>query len=170
VIHAALGRSVPIELTRDRRVTWRVRRLSAVSVVALGLTWALASASLHAPSAVGVVLAAGWVLMSAVLLWSLVTPGARYLLIVPASLVMVGLLAVCVAWLPAAPIAATGWLLMTGGVALGAVLGLLFWYRIAPVAAALDDPYARGRWALIGVHIGLLTVGWALAATALLPA
>jgi hypothetical protein len=170
VIHAALGRSVPIELTRDRRVTWRVRRLTAVSVVALGLIWGLASATLHAPSAIGVVLAAGWILMPAVLLLSLVTPGARYLLIVPASLVVVGLLAVCVGWLPAAPLAATGWLLMTAGIALGAVLGLLFWYRIAPVAPALDDPYAAGRWALIGLHIALVTVGWAFAATALLPA
>lgn len=170
MIHAALGRSVPIELTSDRRVTLRVRRLAAISVVALGLIWGLASATLDAPSAIGFVLALGWILMPAVLLWSLVTPGARYLLIVPASLTVVGLLAICVGWLPTAPIAASGWVLMTAGVALGAVLGLLFWYRIAPVAMALDDPYARGRWALIGVHVGFITVGWALAATALLPA
>jgi len=170
LIHEALGRSVPIELTSDRRVTWRVRRLAAISIVALGLIWGLASATLDAPSAIGVVLALGWILMPAVLLWSLVTPGARYLLIAPASLVLVGLLAICVRWLPTAPIAATGWVLMTAGVALGAVLGLLFWYRIAPVATPLDNPYARGRWALIGVHVALVTVGWALAATALLPA
>jgi hypothetical protein len=170
VIHEALGRSVPIELTSDRRVTGRVRRLAAISVVALGLIWGLASATLHAPSAIGVVLALGWILMPAVLLWSLVAPGARYLLIAPASLQLVGLLAICVGWLPTAPIAAAGWVLMTAGVALGAVLGLLFWYRIAPVAPALDDPSARGRWALIGVHVGLVMVGWALAATALLPA
>jgi hypothetical protein len=170
MIHEALGRSVPIELTSDRRVTRRVRRLAAISIVALGLIWGLASATLHAPSAIGVVLALGWILMPAVLLWSLVAPGARYLLIAPASLQVVGLLAICVGWLPTAPIAAAGWVLMTAGVALGAVLGLLFWYRIAPVATAFDDPYAGGRWALIGVHIGLVTVGWAFAATALLPA
>jgi hypothetical protein len=170
LIHEALGRSVPIELTSDRRVTLRVRRLAATSIVALGLIWGLASATLDAPSAIGVILALGWLLMPAVLLWSLVTPGARYLLIAPASLVLIGLLVICIGWLPRSPIAAAGWVLMTAGVALGAVFGLWFWYRITPVPAALSEPYAPGRWALIVVHVALITVGWALAAAALLPA
>ncbi|HEY5484664.1 MAG TPA: hypothetical protein VIK31_12815 [Propionibacteriaceae bacterium] len=170
MIHEALGRSLPIELTSDRRVTLRVRRLAAISIVALGLVWGLASATLEAPWVIGVILALGWLLMPAVLLWSLVAPGARYLLLAPASLVLVGLLAICIGWLPTSPIAAAGWVLLTAGVALGGVLGLWFWFRIAPVPTALNEPDAHGRWTLIGVHVALITVGWALAATALLPA
>jgi hypothetical protein len=170
LIHEALGRSVPIELTSDRRVTLRVRRLAAISIVALGLTWGLASATLETPSVIGVILALGWLLMPAVLLWSLIAPGARYLLMAPASLVLVGLLAICIGWLPRSPIAAAGWVLLTAGVALGAVLGVWFWFRIAPVPAKLNEPYAPGRWTLIGVHVALVTVGWTLAASALLPA
>ncbi len=167
MIHEALGRPTPIELTGDRRVKRRVVRLAATSIVALGLIWGLATATLEVPAEIGAILALGWFLMPAVLLWSLAAPGARYLLIVPASLVTVGLLAICIGWLPSPPIAAAGWVLITAGVALGGVLGLWFWYRIAPVPSALDDPYAPGRWALIGVHVGLIVVGWALAATAL---
>jgi hypothetical protein len=37
-----------------------------------------------------------------------------------------------------------------------------------PVPAALDDPLAPGRWALIAVHVVLVVIGWSLAATALL--
>ena len=166
MIHEALGRPIPIELTGDRRVKRRVVRLAATSIVALGLIWGLANATLEVPAAIRAILALGWFLMPATLLWSLVAPGARYLLIAPASLVTVGLLAICIGWLPGSPIAAAGWVLITAGVALGALLGLWFWYRIAPVPAALDDPYAPGRWALIGVHVGLIVVGWALAATA----
>lgn len=142
-------------------------RLAATSIVALGLIWGLATATLDVPAAIGAVLALGWFLMPAVLLWSLAAAGARYVLAVPATLVTVGLLAICLGWLPGSPIAAAGWVLITAGVALGALLGLWFWYRVAPVPTALDDPYARGRWALIGVHVGLIVVGWALAATAL---
>ncbi|MCJ7709607.1 MAG: hypothetical protein MUQ32_02145, partial [Chloroflexi bacterium] len=61
-----------------------------------------------------------------------------------------------------------GWLLMTIGVGLGGVLGLWLWFRLMPVPAALDDPLAPGRWALIGVHVALVVIGLALAATALL--
>ena len=170
MIHEALGRPIPIELTGDPRVRRRVLRLAATSIVALGLIWGLATATLDVPATIRAILALGWLLMPAVLLRSLVAPGARYLLVAPASLVTVGLLAICVGWLPSAPMAAAGWVLITAGVALGALLGLWFWYRIAPVPAALDDPYARGRWVLIGVHVGLIAVGWALAATALSPA
>jgi len=166
VIHEALGRPVPIELTSDRRIRPRVLRLAAVSVVALGLVWGLASATLEAPPAITAVLALGWILMPTVLLSSLVVPQARYLLVVPASLVAIGLLAICVGWLPGSPIEATGWLLMTAGVSLGGVLGLWFWFRVAPVPAALDDPYAAGRWALIAIHVTLIVVGWTLVAAA----
>jgi hypothetical protein len=57
---------------------------------------------------------------------------------------------------------------MAAGVGLGGTLGLWLWYRVLPAPGALDDPLSPGRWALIAVHIGLVVVGWALAATALL--
>jgi hypothetical protein len=168
VIHAALGRAVPVELTADRRVRGRVMRLAAVSLVALGLVTGLAAVTLDAPPAVMASLAAGWILMPTALAWSLRELRARYLLVVPSSLVTVGLLAICVGWMPPAAPAAAGWLLMTAGVGLGGALGLWLWFRLLPVPAALDDPLAPGRWALIAVHVALVVVGWTLAATALL--
>jgi hypothetical protein len=168
VIHRALGRAVPIELTDDRRIRHRVLRLAAVSLVALGLMAGLVAATLEAPPAVLAGLVLGWVLMPVVLALSLRELRVRYLLVVPSSLVTLGLLAICIGWLPASPMAAAGWLLMTVGVALGGVLGLWLWFRLLPVPAALDDPLAPGRWALIAVHVALVVVGWALAATALL--
>lgn len=168
MIHQALGRAVPVELTDDRRVSNRVLRLAAVSLVALGLVTGLAAATLDAPPAVVASLAAGWVLMPTVLAWSLREQRARYLLVVPSSLVTLGLLAICLGWMPASAVAAAGWLLMTIGVGLGGVLGLWLWFRLMPVPAALDDPLAPGRWALIAVHVALVVVGWILAATALL--
>jgi len=82
--------------------------------------------------------------------------------------VSLALLAICVAWLPAKPMAAAGWWLLTGGVLLGGGLGLWLWYRVLPVPRALDDPYAAGRWWLIGLHVGLIVAGWGLAAAPLI--
>ena len=168
MIHEALGRAVPIELTDDRRIRHRVLRLAAVSLVALGLVCGLGAATLDAPPVIVASLAFGWVLMPTVLAWSLREPRARYLLVVPSSLVTLGLLAICLGWMPTSEMAPAGWLLMTIGVALGGVLGLWLWFRLMPVPAALDDPLAPGRWALIAVHVALVVIGWALAATALL--
>jgi hypothetical protein len=167
VIHHALGRPIPAELGDDPRIRGRVRRLAAISLVALGLVAGLAAMTLEAPPAVLVALGLGWALMPAVLAWSLVEPGARYLLVGPSALVAVGLLAVSLGWLPASAAAAAGWLLLTAGVVLGGALGLWFWYRLMPVPASLDDPLAPGRWALIAVHVALVVIGWILAATAL---
>jgi hypothetical protein len=158
----------PIELSADPRFAARVKRLAAVSLVALGLIWALASATLHAPVGLNAALAAGWVLMPTTLLASLVEPRLRYALVVPASLVGFGLLAVSAWWLPTNPVAASGWLLMTAGVLLGGVLGIWFWLRLLPVPRALDDPFSSGRWALIAVHVALIVLGLVLAATGLL--
>lgn len=165
---AALARPRPIELSADPRFTPRVKRLAATSLVALGLIWGLAAATLEAPPLVLAVLGAGWVLMPTTLIGSLTRPRLRYALVAPASLVGVGLLAISARWLPADPAVATGWLLMTAGVLLGGVLGLWFWLRLLPVPLALDDPYSSGRLALIGVHVALITVGLVLAATSLL--
>ena len=138
-----------------------------MSAVALGLIWALVVTTLEAPLAVDVVFAAGWLLMPSTLVASLQRPRLRYALVVPASLVSVALLAVCIGWLPANPVAAAGWLLVTAGVALGGGLGLWFWYRFLPVPAPLDDPFSTGRWALVGVHVALVVIGFGLAAVAL---
>jgi len=164
----ALTRPRPIELSADPRFAARVKRLAATSLVALGLISALA-ATLDAPAPVVAALAVGWVLMPTTLFASLARPLLRYVLVVPASLVGVSLLAISTGWLPADPVAATGWLLMTAGMLLGGVLGLWFWMRLVPVPQVLDDPYSTGRWTLIGVHVALIVVGFLLAATSLLP-
>jgi hypothetical protein len=162
VIHRALGRPVPVELTGDGRVRGRVGRLTAVSLVALGvITW-LAATTTAAGAPVIALLAAGWVLMPAVLAWSLVEPGVRYLLAVPASCVSLGLLGVCIEEASATGAVPAGWLLVLAGVLFGASMGLWVWYRILPVPAALDSPVAAGRWALIGVHVALVLAGLAL--------
>jgi hypothetical protein len=168
VIHAALGRPVPVELTDDPRVRGRVQRLAGVSLVALGLITGLAAATLQASAALVALLALGWASMPAALVWSLVDARARYLLVVPSTLVTLGLLGICLTALPPAAAAAAGWVLVTAGVLLGGALGVWLWFRLLPVPAALGDPLSVGRWALIAVHVGLVVVGWGLAATALL--
>ena len=164
----ALARRVPVELTADRGMSRRVRRLGFVSLFALGLIWALAITTLRAPWVVGAALAGGWVLMPSILFASLSRPRLRYGLVVPASLLGGGLLAILIWWLPTSAIAAAGWVLMAAGIALGGVLGLWFWYRWLPVPNTLDNPYSRGRWALISLHVALIVTGWVLAATLLL--
>lgn len=164
---ATLGRPA-IELSTDVRFARRVKRLALTAVVALGLIWALAVTTLTAPPLVGVALAAGWILMPAVLVASLPRPRLRYGLVVPASLVSLALIAISIRWLPADVLPAAGWLLITLGILLGGALGLWFWYRLVPVPASLDDPFSSGRLALIGVHVGLIVAGLGLAAVGLL--
>lgn len=165
----ALWRATPIELTADRRFAGRVRRLALTAVVALGLIWAMAITTLDAPPIVGIALAAGWATMPTILFASLPRPRLRYALVVPSTLVGMGLLAISARWLPANAITATGWLLMTAGILLGGLLGLWFWFRLVPVPEPLDDPFSPARLALIGVHIALIVIGMGLAATGLLP-
>lgn len=167
MIHAALGRPVPVELTGDPRIRARVTRLALVSLVALGVIVGLAAATLELPGWLLAGLALGWVLMPSVLAWSLRDARARYLLVVPSTLVTLGLVAIGIWWRPAEVTAATGWVLMAGGVTVGAALGLWLWYRLLPVPAALEDPLGPGRWSLIGVHVALVVIGIVLAATAL---
>jgi hypothetical protein len=159
MIHRVLGRPVPVELTNDPRIIGRVKRLSAVSVVMLGLIWALSVSTLGAPFWVDALLFAGWILMPTILLASLSVQAARYWLVLPSMLVSLGLASVIVGWLPSQPIAASGWLLITAGVALGGVLGLWLWFRVLPVPDGLDDPVSPGRWALIGLHVTLVVSG-----------
>ena len=159
-----LVRSAPVELSADPRMTRRIKRLAGVSLVALGLIWWLAAATLAAPSVVNATLAAGWALMPTILVVSLARPRLRYALVLPGTLVGSGLLAICGWWLPMEPAAAVGWWLMAAGVLIGSGLGLWFWYRVLPVPGWLDDPFAPARWAFIGLHVGLIVVGLAMAA------
>lgn len=166
---ALAGRRLPVELSADPTFARRVRRLGLVSLVALGAIWGLAVMTLDAPPLVDGALLAGWALMPAVLFASLARPVLRLGLTLPATLVTLGLLAIAVAWLPPSPIASVGWVLILAGVALGGGMGLWLWYRLLPVPAALSDPFSPARWTLIGVHVALIVLGLALAATALLP-
>lgn len=163
-----LGRARPVELSDDARFAARVRRLAATAAVALGLIWALAVTTLEAPPLIGVALAAGWASMPAILLASLSRPRLRYALVAPSTLVGLGLLAISLAWLPASPMAAIGWLIVTAGVLMGGLMGLWFWFRLLPVPEALDDPFSPGRLALIGLHVGLIVTGLLLAAVPVL--
>ncbi|MDH4335446.1 MAG: hypothetical protein OEW24_09380 [Chloroflexota bacterium] len=156
---------MPIELSADARMARRVTRLAFVSLEAPGLILLVAIRTLDAPTWVLAALAAGWVLMPTVLFVSLARPRLRYALVLPAALISVGLLVICAWWLPAEPLAAAGWWLMTSGIGLGGGLGLWFWYRLVPVPAWLDDLNSAGRWGLIGLHVGLVAVGWGLAMT-----
>lgn len=159
MIHRALGRPVPIELTADPRLIRRVRRLAAVSSVALGLIAILAAATLEVPDPIIVALFAGWLAMPTVLVVSLRRPEFRYGLAVPATLVTFGLGAIVIGWLPDQPIAAVGWVLILAGVLLGGLMGLWFWFRVVPVPARFDQPNAPGRSRLIAVHVGLVIIG-----------
>jgi hypothetical protein len=157
-----------VELSADRRFARRVRRLALTSVVALGAIWSLSVTTLDAPSVIGMGLAAGWLLMPTILIASLADPRWRYALVLPATLVGTSLLAISVAWLPAQPLAAVGWAMITAGVLMGGVLGLWFWYRLVPVPTRLDDPFSTGRLALIRVHVALIVCGLVLAASPVL--
>jgi hypothetical protein len=162
-----LVRRVPAELTHDPRFAGRVKRLALTAVVALGLIWWLAVSTLDAPAIVGAALAAGWVLMPAILVASLAHPRLRYALVVPATLVGVALLAISAWSLPPNLVVAAGWLLIASGISLGGLMGLWFWFRLLPVPNALDDPFSSGRLTLIGLHVALIVVGLALASLGL---
>lgn len=159
-----LGRT-GIEMSDDPLFLPRVRRLAAVSSVALGVIWLLAlnTTAPHSAAIDGALLA-GWILMPTVLWASIRRPEMRPLVFVPSALVTVGLAALCLTALPDDPVVQGGWLLVTGGILFGGVLGGWFWFRWFPVPAALDAPFGSPRWALIGAHVGMIVVGIALVA------
>ena len=143
-------------------------RLAVTSVIGLGVIFALWAAGGRGGTVVGVALGAGWVLMPSLLLLSLRWPVARYALVVPATLVGGGLIAISAAYPAGRPMEETGWLLMSAGVLLGGLLGAWFWFRLMPVPRQFGDPFARGRWALIAVHVGLIVAGVSLVAFSVL--
>ncbi len=159
VIHEALHRPIPVELTEDPRIRRRVRRLAVVSALALGLIWGLAVATTAAPVWVDVTLFAGWLSMPLVAGGEPPRRPVRYGLVVPSVLVSLGLLAIVIAGSSPGGLAGLGWLLILVGVLLGGLMGLWFWFRVVPVPVVLDAPDAAARWAIIAVHVGLIVVG-----------
>ena len=152
-----------LEMTGDRVFAHRVRRLVGVSTVALGVFWGLAFMD-DAPGWVLALLAIGWVLMPAVLAVSIHRPMMRYALVVPATVVPVGLTGMVMV-APAATV--NGWIIMTIGILFGGFLGLWFWFRWLPVPRILDDPFRSARVTLVGIHIALVLAGVTIVAAGL---
>ena len=157
-----------IEMSSDPAMLGRVTRLALVSSIALGLIFILAVTTLEISLAIGIALATGWILMPVLLAVSLRRSAVRYLLVVPSALVSLGLLVIVVTGLPDDGAALVGWLLVTGGVLLGGLLGIWFWFRLIPVPAMFDDPFSKSRWTLIGAHITMIVIGLAFIAAAAL--
>lgn len=151
-----------VEMTGDPRFRGRVRRLAITSGVALGVVWAMAVVTLDSSRTIEALLLAGWISMPTVLSLSLVRPSIRRLVAVPAVMVTVGLVGICLWELPTSGLARTGWLTLTAGILLGGGMGAWFWYRWIPVPRAFDDPYSTGRVTLIVAHVGLVVAGTAL--------
>jgi hypothetical protein len=149
-------------MSADPRFTGRVIRLTATSAVVLGLIFLLWAVTTPGIAIIGVGLGAGWVLMPSLLALSLWRPVIRYGLVAPAAMVSVALVAISLWGQPKTPVAEAGWLLISGGVLLGGALGAWFWFRWLPVPRSLHDPFAPGRWVLIGVHVGMIIVGLGL--------
>jgi hypothetical protein len=149
----------PVELTGDASFGRRVIRLAAVSSVALGVVWLLATVTLDVQPGLRASLALGWLLMPSILLFSLRRPRLRYALAIPSALVGVPLLIISAGNRVEGLAARTGWLLLTTGILFGGVLGVWFWFRWLPVPASLHAPYSASRWALIGLHVALVVSG-----------
>jgi hypothetical protein len=156
------GRRVPVELSSDQRFAARIARLVVVSTVALGAIWVLATATDDVGGWIRAVLFAGWFAMPALLAVSLIRPRLRYLLVIPATLVTIGLAGICLTALPPSGAGRAGWPVLTAGIMVGATLGSWFWYRWVPVPAALDAPFSSTRWLLVTLHAGLVVMGMAL--------
>ena len=157
--------SIGIEMSADPLFLSRVRRLARVSAVALGVIWFLAiRATEPHGAAIDGALLAGWVLMPTVLWASIPRPEIRPFVFLPSALVTVGLIALCLTALPGNDAVRWGWLLITGGILFGGLLGGWFWFRWFPVPASLDAPFSSGRWALIGAHVAMIVAGIGLVA------
>lgn len=152
-----------VEMSGEEAFLPRVRRLAAVSSVALGVIWLLAAETTrpHHP-AIDTALFAGWLTMPTVLWGSIRRPSIRPLVFIPSALVTLGLIALCLTALPEEGMARTGWALVTAGILFGGVLGGWFWFRWFPVPPALDSPFSRGRWALIWAHVAMIVAGLAV--------
>jgi len=148
----------PVEMSPNPGFASRVKRLTAVSATALGGIFLLVSLTGDAGWVASGLMIGGWVSMPVLLAKSLRQPRWRYLLAVPAGLVLASLLTVALGF-DGSALSRVGWWVMTAGVLVGGTLGGWFWYRWAPVPRPFDAPFARGRWMLIAVHAGLVVVG-----------
>ncbi len=146
-----------LEFTHDRAFEARIRRLSVVSLVALAVIMGLAIRD-DAPPGVVLLLVAGWILMPTLLRLSLLRPGLRYGLAVPATLYAGGLTLFSLS----DPPSAAGWWIITGALWFGALLGMWLWFRWLPVPRPLADPFGPARLALVAIHISAVLVGVAL--------
>ncbi len=152
-----------VELTRDRLFEHRVRRLVAISAVALGVIWALAFVG-EGARWILVLLGIGWVVMPTVLALSLSRPMTRFALVVPASAESIGLIAMTMS-APGSTV--VGWAFVTAGILFGGSVGMWFWFRWLPVPRAFDDPFGFSRLVLVGVHVGLVLIGMTMVALGL---
>jgi hypothetical protein len=144
-----------VELTTDPLFARRIRRLVAVSAVALGVIAWLAVRS-GGPRATVILLVFGWVIMPVVLAASLSRPRLRYALVLPTTLATLGLVGMVLSTDGTEMI---GWMLVTLGIAVGGSLGMWLWYRWFPVPYVLDDPFGVPRMTLLSVHIILVISG-----------
>jgi hypothetical protein len=145
-------------MSTDPGFARRLRRLIAISAVALGLIFLLAYTTTDAGWIAYGLLIGGWLSMPLLLAVGSTRPLWRYLLVIPASLMTAGLVIVALESGSSA-VARLGWWTMTAGLLVGGTLGAWFWYRWAPVPRRLDQPFAAGRWVLIALHAGLVVVG-----------
>ena len=162
------ARSRGVEMSGDPEFARRVVRLAVTSIVALGVIFLLGVVTGAGAGWIGLALALGWVLMPALLFLSLDTPGLRYALVAPATLVGLALVAICAGRPDLSPAARAGWLMTTAGVLLGGVMGAWLWFRLLPVPFCLRDPFGSARWALIATHVALIVFGMVLVALSLL--
>ena len=152
-----------VEFTHDESFEARIRRLSVVSVVALGIITALAIRD-DAPIGVVLALVVGWVLMPSLLRLSLRRPPLRYALAIPATAVTGALGVFCLTALPS-DASVAGWWMITGSIALGALMGMWLWFRWLPVPRDLEDPFSLQRLALVAVHVAGVLAGIVLVVT-----
>ena len=159
---SSLPARVGVELSDDPAFARRIIRLGSTSVVALGLIYLVARFTSVASATMQASLALGWLLMPTILFASLRLPTLRYALVIPSTLVAVPLLTITTLAFQGSATAALGWLLLTAGILLGGFLGMWFWFRWIPVPAPLHDPFSRGRWMFIRIHVLLIVSGFIL--------
>ena len=142
----------------------RIKRLAIVSSVALGVIWLLAARSNDGTPAIEGALFAGWLLMPLVLASSLVRPRLLPALLLPSTLVSLGLLAISLNARESGSSDAPGWLLLLSGILLGDLLGAWLWFGVGPLPRCMRDPFGLPRSGLIGLHVALVAGGMALIA------
>ena len=156
--HSLLDAPTAVEMTADARFAARVRRLIAVSAVALGAIFVLALRDVGGAGGAAAMAGIGWLTMPAILALSLQRPRLRYLLALPATLVAVAVAFTALST-DAGPLSLAGWWMISAGIGMGGGLGMWLWFRWLPVPEVLDAPFSAARWTLIGIHAGLTVIG-----------